>query len=141
MAEQSTAAMQVTSAVESMRKQSEQAARALSEQSRALKALTGASQNTSKQIKLISRANVEHSTSAERTLSLLKDARTIAERNARGVKETRGGTTDLLRQAESLVNGLQAGSLRAASKRPAGQNGRANGRATTRGRTGSNRRK
>ena len=96
----------VTIAVESMRRQSDQTARALSEQARALKEVNAAAGNTTTQIKLISKANKEHSIGASRTLDQLRDIRVITERNVRGVKETRGGTDALIRHAEALVGGL-----------------------------------
>ena len=64
--------------------------------------------------RLISAANVTHSQSATRLGSQLADIRRITERNAAGVKQTRGGTNDLLRQAEALSSSMN----RAASTRP-----------------------
>ena len=57
MSEQATAVTQVTSAVDSMRRQTDQASKALVEQARAMKDVSGATQNIAKQIKLIARAN------------------------------------------------------------------------------------
>jgi len=89
-----------------------------------LKELKNASGNTTSQIKLITRANKEHSAGAARMLEQLRDIRIITERNARGVKETRGGTDALLRHAEALVGGLET--------RRGGRG--ANGRQSTNGR-------
>ena len=61
-------------------------------------------QNTAKQIKLISKANVEHSGAAASLLSSMGEIRKITVRNAFGVKQTRGGTDDLMRRAQALVN-------------------------------------
>jgi methyl-accepting chemotaxis protein len=118
MAEQSTAATQVTAAVESMRRQTEQTSKALIEQSRAVKDVHGTAQKTAKQIALITRASAGHADGSTRLLSQLRDIRAITERNARAVKETRGGTADLLRHADAL-----AGALRKGAQRP-GTNGR-----------------
>ena len=57
MAEQAAAAGQVTAAVESMRKESDQAARAMAEQARAMKEISGATTHIGKQIRLVSTAN------------------------------------------------------------------------------------
>jgi len=114
----------VTTAVDNMRRQSDQVARAVNEQARALKELNGAAGNTAAQIKLITQANKEHSTGAVRMLDQLRDIRVVTERNARGVKETLGGTDALRRHAEALVVGLE---------NPRGARG-ANGRPTSNGR-------
>ena len=107
MAEQSTASAQVTSAVENMRRQTEQASKALVEQARAIKDIHGAAQNTARQIKAITKANTEHSGGSSRLLSQLRDIQVITERNANSAKQTRGGTDDLLRHAEALASELQ----------------------------------
>ena len=83
-----------------------------------MREMTAAAQNTSKQIKLITNANKEHSTVSGSLLTALGEIRQITERNASGVKRTRGGTDDLLRRAQALA---------ALVDRPAR---RANGRAT-----------
>ena len=83
-----------------MRRESDQAARALTEQARGLKDMTTATQNTAAQIKLITHANREHSTVAGRVLDQLRDIRKITDRNARDVNETRGNTAELLRHAD-----------------------------------------
>jgi methyl-accepting chemotaxis protein len=123
MTEQAAAATQITAAVDSMRRQSEEAARALAEQARAMRDISAASTNTAKQIKRIGVSNKDHVTGAARVVERLKDIRSITDRNARGVKATRGGTSDLLRHAEALVGELQS----RAGRRPRGHNG-ANGR-------------
>jgi methyl-accepting chemotaxis protein len=88
--------------------QAEQAARALKEQARTMKEMSGAAENTSKQIKLITVANREHSTVSTALLDSLRQIREITDRNAHGVKETRGGTDDLLERAEALISLTQA---------------------------------
>ena len=108
MSEQSTAATQISAAVQSMRRESDQSARALKEQSRAVHEMASAAQNTTKQIKLITHANRQHSTASSRVLDQLGAIRQITDRTARGVKETRGGTADLLRHAEALTATLAA---------------------------------
>ena len=60
---------------------------------------------------------------AARLVTQLDDIRVITDRNAAGVKQTRGGTVDLLRQAETLT-GIMDGA--------AGSTGGANGRARQR---------
>ena len=62
-----------------------------------------AAQSTARQIKLITRANVEHSTTSEGLVRSVGEIRQITDRNATGVKETRGGTEDLLRRAQALM--------------------------------------
>jgi hypothetical protein len=87
--------------------------------------MTTATQSSAKQIKLITRANVEHSSVAARVLEQLRDVRQIADRNARDVKDTRGGTEDLIKHAEELASIAKNG------RGAAGANGR---RARTNGR-------
>jgi methyl-accepting chemotaxis protein len=104
MVEQTTAIVQISRSAESMKGQSEQAAKALQEQSRAMKDMSDAAENTARQIKMITSANREHSTVSGGLLVTLKQIRDITDRNAHGVKETRGGTTDLLERAAALVS-------------------------------------
>ena len=96
-----------------MRRDTGQASRALAEQSRGLKDMLTATQNTAKQMKLITHANRDHSGVATRLLDQLRDIRQITDRNAREVKETRGGAADLVRHAEEL-SGIVAQSGRRA---------------------------
>jgi methyl-accepting chemotaxis protein len=103
MAEQAAATRQIATASESMRVQADQTARAVKEQAGTMKEMTAASQNTSKQIKLISQANQEHSTVSASLLTALGEIRQITDRNASGVKKTRGGTDDLVRRAAALT--------------------------------------
>jgi methyl-accepting chemotaxis protein len=121
MVEQGTAAKEITTAVASMRQQSEQAARALVEQARAMKDVSAATSNTAKQVKLIQRANREHSTVSEDLLARLADIKRITERNAAGVHEARGSAADLLGQAAALRTSVTKG-------RTVKPRGRANGR-------------
>jgi methyl-accepting chemotaxis protein len=102
MAEQASAAAQVTTAVESMRKESDQAARAMTDQGRALKEIAGATTSMGKQIRLLSGANNEHSGGATRVLTQLKSIRAVSERNTQSVRQTRGSTGELVNQAEAL---------------------------------------
>ena len=122
MNEQATAVLQVSTAMNAMRRESDQAARALAEQTRGLKEMTTATQGTSAQIKLITTANREHSTVAGRVLEQLRDIRKITDRNARDVHETRGNTAELIRHTEVLV-GLASGANGGNGKR-SGVNGR-----------------
>jgi methyl-accepting chemotaxis protein len=93
--------------------------RAVKEQARTMKDMTGAAHNTLKQVKLITHANREHSTVSASLLTSLGEVRQITDRNASGVKRTRGGTDDLVRRANALV---------ALVERPASRR-RGNGRA------------
>jgi len=91
----------------------------MGEQARAARDMTNASQSISKEIGRITRSNRQHLTSAEQVLGTLTDIRQITERNARGVKTTLSGTTDLTARAEQLaelVGGTGSGR--------AGENGR-----------------
>ena len=85
-----------------MKVEADQAAKALKEQSRAMKDMTTAVASTTREIKLISHANREHSTVAGTLLGEVGEIRKITDRNARGVKETRVSTADLLRHTEAL---------------------------------------
>jgi methyl-accepting chemotaxis protein len=101
-----------------MRQESSQAAKALAEQARAIGETAAATTNTSRQIKQITRANREHSGVAELLLGQVSDVRRIADRNAAGVKETRGTTSRLRDQAKaltSIVEGRKAPAARRAS--------------------------
>jgi methyl-accepting chemotaxis protein len=108
MAEQATAMQQISTASESMRVQADQASRALKEQTRTMREMTNATESTAKQIKLITNANREHSTVSAALVETLGEVRRIAERNASGVKQTRGGTDDLVRRADAFVSRVQA---------------------------------
>jgi methyl-accepting chemotaxis protein len=125
MAEQATAANQVTTAVETMRKESEQAARAMGEQSRAMKEISGATANISRQMRLVSTANREHSAGAVRVLGQLKSVRAVSERNTQGVRESRGTTGQLLEHAEALRAVVSRSSGKNGAPRRNGGNGRA----------------
>jgi methyl-accepting chemotaxis protein len=115
--------LEVSTAMNGMRRESDQAARAMTEQTRGLKEMTTATQSTAAQIKLITHANREHSTVAGRVLDQLRDIRKITDRNARDVHETRGNTAELLRHAEDLV-GLAAGGPNGSNSKRSGVNGR-----------------
>jgi methyl-accepting chemotaxis protein len=103
MTDQTRSLREISAAGDTVRAQAEQAARAVKEQAGSLKNMTGGAQNTLKQIKLIAHANKEHSVVASALLTALSDVRQITDRNAAGVKRTRGGTDDLLRRATALV--------------------------------------
>ena len=81
VAEQAAGTSQITTSAEQLRVQAEQAARALQEQSRGVRDLTTASRNIAKQVKLISDANLQHSTGAERVVKRLQEIRAVAEHN------------------------------------------------------------
>ena len=74
----------------------------LSEKSRALKEMSGATTNTTRQIALISKANKERAEVCAGLVNRVRDIRRISDRNASGVKKTRGNTTELLTRAETL---------------------------------------
>jgi methyl-accepting chemotaxis protein len=86
-----------------MRAQSEEAARATAEQARTMKEMAGAAASTARDVKSITQANRTQSASAAQLLSQVADIRRVTERNAEGVKQTRGGTAALLKQAEALT--------------------------------------
>ncbi len=89
-----------------------------------MREMTAAAQNAARQIKLITKANIEQSSAAAALLASVTEIREITDRNATGVKQTRGGTDDLLRRAQALVTLV---------KRPS-QGRRANGRSPRSGR-------
>jgi methyl-accepting chemotaxis protein len=95
---------EIASAADGMRAQSEQTSRALVDQSRTMREMTTAAQNTAKQVKSITKANVEHSSAAASLLTSMGEIRKITDRNASGAKQTRGGTDDLMRRAQALIN-------------------------------------
>ncbi|MCU1384139.1 MAG: methyl-accepting chemotaxis sensory transducer, partial [Acidobacteria bacterium] len=117
MSEQATAAAEVSTAVNSMRRETDQASRTLGEQSRGLKDMVTATQSTAKQMKLITHANRDHSAVAVRLLDQLRDVRHITDRNAREVKETRGGAADLLKHAAELAGIVERGARKGTNGR------------------------
>ena len=114
---------QIAAAVASMRQESGQAAKALSEQSRAIGETAVAVGNTSREIKQITRANREHSGVAEGLIAQVAEVRRIADRNAAGVKETRGTTSRLRDQAKALTS-IVEGRATSAERRPNGNGAR-----------------
>ena len=124
--EQATAAStQIATSMSSMRRESEQAARALKEQTRAVKEMSTANANTARHIKLITAANKEHSVAASGVLGQLREVRAITDRNARDVKETRGGTAELLEHARELAGLARSGNGKRGATAAAAGNGRA----------------
>ena len=80
-------------------------------------------QSTAKQVKLITKANAEHSTVSTSLLRSVGEIRHITDRNASSVKQTRGGTEDLVRRAQALATLVEPPT-------PQRPNGRHNPRAT-----------
>jgi methyl-accepting chemotaxis protein len=105
-----------------MQQQTEQAAKALREQSRAMRDMLTAANNTAKQIKLITMANREHSNVSTGFVKMLREIRDVTERNARGVKDTRSTTGELVNRAAALTSVTNGTSLHVN-----GGNGRTNG--------------
>jgi methyl-accepting chemotaxis protein len=93
------------------------------EQARALRDMSMGSQATARQIKLISQGNREQATVSTQLLEALKQIRQITDRNARGVKDTRGGTAALRQRAEDLAELLRA-AFEGARTNGAGGNGK-----------------
>ncbi len=96
--------------------QADQTARAVKEQARTMREMIAAAQNTAKQIKLITNANLEHSTVSGSLLRSVAEIRQITDRNASGVKQTRGGTDDLLRRAQASGRARRAAGPRASER-------------------------
>jgi methyl-accepting chemotaxis protein len=103
MAEQNAAASDIAGSATSMRQQADQAAKALKEQARAMRDMTSAAANTATQIKQITHANREQSVAAAAIVRDLEETRRVTERNASGVKQTRGSSADLVRYAQALT--------------------------------------
>jgi methyl-accepting chemotaxis protein len=101
--DQRAAAAEVAQSAASMRVQADQTARALKEQTRAVRDISNAADNAARQVKTITLANRGHSQAVVSVLGEVAEARRITERNAGGVKQTRDGTADLLRNAEALT--------------------------------------
>jgi methyl-accepting chemotaxis protein len=102
MVEQRTATAEIAKATASMRSEAEQTAKALKEQGRAMRDMTGAATSTARQIKSITAANRSHSQAVAGVVDDMGTIRRITERHAGGVKETRSGTADLVRNAQAL---------------------------------------
>ena len=88
-----------------------------------MREMSTAAQATGRDIQTMTRANREQLAVASRVAAQLDDIRRITDRNLAGVKQTRGGTEDLLRQAETLT-GIMDDAF--------GSKGGANGRARVR---------
>jgi methyl-accepting chemotaxis protein len=101
MAEQSSASSEIAIAADSLRQQTDQAARAMVEQARAMKDLTTGSQNISKQIGMITKTNVEHSAQAEEVAASLNRVREVAEENSADAESLRAITETLMGGAPS----------------------------------------
>ena len=117
MNEQTAATNEVAAAVASMRKESEQAARALVEQSRAMKEVLSGTHNIAKQLNMVTGANMQHKSLVARTLARLTDVRGGIQTSLQSVKDTQGDTGDLVRHVEALSGAL--------GRRRNGSNGRA----------------
>jgi methyl-accepting chemotaxis protein len=101
--EQASAMSEISKAADGMRVQSEQVSRATADQAKTMRTMTGESQSVAKQLTLISKANGEQSAAAADLVVSVNEVRRITDRNAAGVKQTRGGTDDLRRRAQALA--------------------------------------
>jgi hypothetical protein len=101
--EQAASMNQISAAADGMSTQADQVLRGAADQARAMRSMTTDVQSTAKQIKLMAKANVEHSSVAAALLGTVSEIRQITDRNAAGVKQTRGGTDDLRRRAQALA--------------------------------------
>src|SRR5678815_2298840 len=99
MTEQARSAQEITTAADGLRQQSTQAARAMEEQTKAIRDITVGASDIGKQIKLISKANIDHSRNGERMLQRLRE---VTEVSAATATETRAITTGMA----SLGSGL-----------------------------------
>jgi methyl-accepting chemotaxis protein len=118
MSEQATQATQIAASIRRMRQEAQETSKALAEQNRTMKGMTTATANTSAQIALISQANRERSEACAGLAGRMKEIRNIAERNAAGVKATRGSTGQLVSRAKSLRTLVARASARPGGDRP-----------------------
>jgi methyl-accepting chemotaxis protein len=102
LVEQRDGVSEVTKAIEAIRLQSEQAAKAIGEQARAAKLMTVSSENIAKQIRLISSANREQSGGAQDFLKGLAEIRRNSDANFDSARATRDGTDELLQLMQDL---------------------------------------
>jgi methyl-accepting chemotaxis protein len=105
MNEQATSSTEISTAVENLRQQAEQSARAQIEQSRAVKELTVSSENISQQIKHITRANAEHTRSADGVMVRLKEIREVAAKNRDDAAAMKDISDSLLEHVRYLNGG------------------------------------
>jgi methyl-accepting chemotaxis protein len=68
-----------------------------------MKEIVKASEQSSRDIRQVALANKQQSKATARLVGQLADVRRVTQRNAEGAGRTRGGTTDLLRQAQTLA--------------------------------------
>ena len=101
-----------------MRVQADQTSRGVAEQARTMRDMSAPPGTRAKQIKLITGANVENSAAASALLTSVTEIRAVTDRNAGGVKQTRGGTDDLLRRARALVAHRRSASSAGPPERP-----------------------
>ena len=119
MGEQSVAAAQVATSTKSMRKQSDQVSKGMSEQARAAKEMTIAIKSISKDVALIGRANREHLESASNVLNGIKEVQQVATKNAANAKLADDGPSGLGERAEQLaelMNNMEAGTVQRQSR-------------------------
>jgi methyl-accepting chemotaxis protein len=64
--------------------------------------MSSSAQATARDIQVMTRANREQSAAAARLVAHSRRSKRITDRNSAGMKQTRGGTADLLKQAETL---------------------------------------
>ena len=120
MAEQTSAAKELTQGVSGMRTQSDQAAKAAAEQARTMKEIAKSAERSSREIRTVAKGNQQHSKGMTKIVGQLAEIRRIAQRNAEGVGRTRSGTADLIDQARALA--MQANAPNGKSSN--GRNGR-----------------
>jgi hypothetical protein len=82
MAEQARNSQEITSAADLLRQQSSQASRAMQEQAKAVRDISTGSSEVSKQIKMISKANVEHSRNGVMILQRLREVSEVSSSTA-----------------------------------------------------------
>jgi methyl-accepting chemotaxis protein len=86
MTEQAQNSREITTAADDLRQQAAQAARAMQEQAKAIKDINGGSAEVAKQIKLITKANLDHSS---RGVTVQQKIRQIADVSAATTKEAK----------------------------------------------------
>ena len=83
-----------------------------------MKAIVKSAEQSAREIRLVATGSREHSKVASRLLNQLVDVRRITQRNVEGVGRTRGGTADLLKQAQTLTGLMNTAKSKSTNGRP-----------------------
>jgi len=105
MNEQAAAMGQITEATDAIRRQTDQTNQGLAEQARAAAALASVSQNVATQVAIMTRANSQQSSHLATLTQSLSEARRLGQGTTQGARDTTALTQQLVNSARSLQPG------------------------------------